>query len=334
MLLGSFVASYLLCAVVIDPRGYFNVNIFPVVTLDSRLDKMKLFVSFNQQRPVEGLVLGSSRSMKICPSELLERVGQRFFNFSVDSARVEDYVALYRWARSRDPQLKTVLIALDVEALHDDDQLNVRLKNNPALMWALDQGARRSPAGTELQDGLCRLKEIFSRHYTRDMVLSVLAPFRPRDTSFMTFDIDGFLHYPLWEREVSERTFSLRAHVADSREEYKRRFGGMLDLSKRRRHLLEELFREARRDGVVVVLWITPIHPDVADYLSRETRYRLVLEKTRTYVNALRVSYGIRTYDFSSPALFGGTNSGWYDGAHIDATNASVIAVRLSAGLK
>jgi hypothetical protein len=331
ILLASLAASYLTCAVVINPRGYFNVNIFPVVTLDSRQAKMKLFASFNISRPVDGLILGSSRAMKISGSELTNQLGQRFFNFSVDSAEAEDYLAIYRWVRSQDPRLKTLVIALDVEALHDDDQLDGRLKSNADLMRVLGDRGQRPPLCTELQDALDRLKEVFSRHYATDMAQSILLHVGSGVTPLVTFDVDGFLHYLAWERPS---TLSLHARVAASREEYDRRFRSMTSLSNKRRDLLEQLLQDAGHNGITVVLWITPIHPDLADYLSRETRYALLLEETRAYVMYLGSKYGVTTYDFSSPALFGGTNSGWYDGAHIDSTNATVIALKLSDGLK
>ena len=83
----------------VDPRGDFGGRRFLQVTMDSRMEKMRLFEAYAASGKVGGLILGSSRSMKIDPKELERRLSARFFNFSVDSARAEDYLAIYRWAR-------------------------------------------------------------------------------------------------------------------------------------------------------------------------------------------------------------------------------------------
>ena len=68
----------------------------PTVTLDARRQKMDLFRAYQAQEPVQGLILGSSRTMKLDPQVFGEATGQRFFNFTVDAARAEDYLAVYR----------------------------------------------------------------------------------------------------------------------------------------------------------------------------------------------------------------------------------------------
>src|ERR1035438_3833214 len=94
--LGGLVLLHLSLAILIDPRRDFGTGIFPVISLDSRRDKMKRFEEYNRRKAVDGIVLGSSRSMKLACGELDAKTGLRWFNFSVDSARAEDYLAIYR----------------------------------------------------------------------------------------------------------------------------------------------------------------------------------------------------------------------------------------------
>src|SRR5438128_1064149 len=93
-------SAYLALVRVVDPRGEFRTGLFPRVTADARRDKMELFLRLQHRMPIEGLVLGSSRSMKLRPSTLKKETGLSFFNYSVEGAKAEDYLAIFRWAVS------------------------------------------------------------------------------------------------------------------------------------------------------------------------------------------------------------------------------------------
>jgi hypothetical protein len=330
--LSALFLAYLALAVWVDPRGDFGVRAFPIVALDSRKEKMDLFDRWNRARPVEGLVLGSSRSMKIDPADLSDLTSERWFNFAVDSARAEDYLAIYRWAHQRDPALRALLVGLDVEAFHDRADYDDRLKSDPGLMRALEGGGS-TRASSRAADELGRLKSVLSRYYAEDMVRSLRAAVRPAPPH-MNFDGAGFLHYGLWEAQRAAGTFDMKSHLAASREEYLRRFREMRGLSVTRRQRLVALLREALRDRVRVVVWITPIHPDLANYLGRETSYRELLAATRDFAAKATSEAGIPFYDFSTPEAFGGDGGGWYDGGHIDENNSRRIMRAVAASLK
>lgn len=324
-----FALVYAAAMRLIDPRGQFGTHIFPTVTLDARSDKMALFRAYEARGPVQGLVLGSSRSMKIDPAALSRDSGLRFFNFTVDVARAEDYLALYRWTRAQGAPLKRVLIGLDVEALHNDDVPIANLEHNPALMRAL-RGPRGGPLGP-LADAAAtvrRYQSTFETSYFRDALGSALTYFAhaQRGAPFMRFAADGYLHYPRWEAERTRGTFDLSREIKACLPGYVSTYRDMTDLSVRRRGDLEALLREARADGVQVTLWITPLHPATAELLGAKTRYPEMLLRTRAYVAQLQRRYGVQVRDYSAPALYGGTPSGWYDCAHVDEHDALRIA--------
>lgn len=329
--LGGLVLLYLGIALMIDPRRDFGTDLFPAVSLDSRRDKIRLFEEYNRRGAVEGIVLGSSRSMKLACSELDAITGSRWFNFSVDSARAEDYLAIYRWARARDPRLGTLLIGLDVEALHDNLEMDDRLKANQVLMSALD--GNRPSAYRRTTDFLGLMKTVFSRYYAQDVLRSLRAALRPAP-ALMAFDKDGLLHYGLWEGERSAGRFQLTKHLEESHEEYRLRFVRMQGLSARRKNQIETLIMEAQRDRVRVVLWMTPLHPDLAAFLDRETRYAKLLDETRIFAERVRVEFGIPVLDLSTPAAFQGTDSGWYDGGHMDEGNSKRVVDRLATAIR
>lgn len=80
--------GYLALIRFVDPRGEFGTGILPVVELDARAEKMRLFRAYRSGGAPDGLILGSSRAMKLSPRALEEATGQRFFNFAVDNAQI------------------------------------------------------------------------------------------------------------------------------------------------------------------------------------------------------------------------------------------------------
>lgn len=312
----------------VDPRGDFGRRPTTGVVLDAQAEKTKSFDAFVAGGPVEGLILGSSRSMKIDPKVLGEATGRRFFNFAIEGARAEDLLALYRWVRARGLHPRTVVIGLDVEALHNDDRSEMRQPlpgQAPAEPDSPVKAARR---------WLAREKKAFGASYLGDALRAVLfLPWTSR-LPFYAFGPDGYLRYPQLEARRERGTFDLDRRVGDCLPVYLERFQGMTGLSPKRRAALEELAREARADGARVVIWLTTLHPRAVEYLERRTRYARLVEDTRAYLRSLAVEPDVRVLDLSEASRYGGTPTGWYDCGHIDEDNAARVTARLGAAMR
>jgi hypothetical protein len=326
----------------VDPRGDFGSGLLPVVELDARAEKMRLFRAYAAAAPPEGLILGSSRAMKMAPRTLEMETGHRFFNFAVDNARAEDYLAIYRWAREQGMPAKLLVIGLDVEALHNDDRPEPGLVRSDALMRALgegelpDSGLLARFRGWTLARSLKKYKATFTIEYLSDAARAVRFAVRPqsRPLPLMEFEPDGYLRYRRWERQRAAGRFRFDQDLERCLTKYLTRFDNMTELSPRRRAYVRQLVDEARSDGVRVLVWITSLHPVTAGYLEANTGYAALLAATREYERALAAADGVATYDFSRPESFDGTDSGWYDCAHIDETNADRVAVALARELR
>ena len=301
--------------------------------MDSRRDKMRLFKNHVSSGGVGGLILGSSRSMKLDPKQLESRLGVRFFNFSVDSARAEDLLAIYRWVRRQGVTPRYLVLGLDVEALHDDDQADHRLQDNAELLAGLRGRAGAAGVLDRVAAVAAKYKDLFTVAYVADAARSVARCLWPsRHAGAATeFDPDGYLRYVKLERERAAGTFDLDRQISDSLEGYVLRFRGMHDLSPRRRQDLEQLIHEAKADGVVVKVWITALHPRTALYLGERTAYAELLSRTRALLARLRDTWAIDAYDYSAPERFAGSLTAWYDGGHIDEKNAELVAAGLAA---
>ena len=317
----------------VDPRDDFGGGICPQVTMDSRRDKMRLFKNYAFSGGVGGLILGSSRSMKLDPKELASRLGVRFFNFSVDSARAEDLLAIYRWVRRQGVTPHYLVVGLDVEALHDGEAYDTRLQENSELLAALRSDVRSAGPFARFVRSASRYKAMFTAAYVEDLTRSVAGCRRRSSTkqALTELDPDGYLHYVKLERERAAGTFDLDRQISDSLEGYVLRFRSMRDLSPSRRQDLEQLIHEAKADGAVVKVWITALHPRTARYLGERTAYVELLSRTRELLARLRDTWGIDAYDYSAPERFAGSLSAWYDSGHIDEKNAELVAAGLSA---
>jgi hypothetical protein len=321
----------------IDPRGEFGTGLFPVVGLDARADKMRLFLGYAAGAAPTGLVLGSSRAMKVSPRALEEATGDRFFNFAVDNARTEDYLAIYRWVRQQGVRLRRLVVGLDVEALHDDDRAEPSLLRASALMERL---ADARPAEPGLLAPLRRFraarlvktyKATFTVEYVADALQSVdffLRP-GPPPLPLMEFEPDGYLRYRRWEMERASGRFRFERGLERCLTKSVGRFEHMRALSEKRRRHLRRLLDEAQADGAQVILFVTSLHPLTTRHLESHTRYATLLAATRAYVDELSSHEAMTAYDFSDPGRYDGTDSGFYDCLHIDESNASRVVAAL-----
>lgn len=326
----------------VDPHGDFGTGLFPTVELDLRVEKMQLFRAYQATAPPEGLILGSSRAMKVCPRTLEAATGHRFFNFAVDTARGEDYLAIYRWVRQQGVQIRLLMIGLDVEALHDDDRPEGSLLLNDALMQTLGEGTLREPGllapfrRYHLAQMVRKYKATFTIRYLTDAVRAIDLFLRPQSRPLpqMEFEPDGYLRYRRWEMERTAGTFHFDQDLERCLTKSLTRFDNMTQLSRRRRAYLRQLVDEARADGARVIVWITSLHPLTTRYLEAHTGYAALLAATREYQQALARDDGAATYDFSRPESYQGTPLGWYDCLHIDETNADRVVAALGRELR
>jgi hypothetical protein len=316
----------------VDPLGDFGTGLFPVISGDARRDKMRLFEERTADRsaasggPVEGLVLGSSRSFKIDPSELQRQTGLRFFNFAVEVARAEDDLAIYRWVRSHGVLPKILIVGLDVEGLHDDDQIQDRLRRN----WALRQQIPEisPPPATplaKLAESAALRKSLFTIGYAKEMLLSVRLALVPTPRA-VSFEADGTSKTATVDAQIQAGTYPLADQLRTCLPTYLGIYRSMHGLSAQREATLRELVREATGDGVDVRVWITGVHPDAIPYFSQRSEYPAFVDATWAYLGQLRSEYGIHAYNFSDPAAYGAIRDGFHDCAHVDSRNGALIA--------
>ncbi len=312
---------------IVNPRGEFAPAYFPRVVLPDREAKLRLFEQFAHNAPPTGLVLGSSRSMKLKPSELEKVFGGRFFNFAVTSATVEDYGSIYDWVRQHGVKPRVLVIGLDVEALHSDEQYNAML-NVPELRAAFE-GKKGLPELQRITQALRRTKNSYTLGYFVDAMDSIRLKLWPAPARW-SFDSDGYVRYLLSEHQRATGTFDYSQAMAESAVRYRKTYQANDRLSARRCAYLEDLIRRAQADGARVLVWITPLHPQALPEVERGTPYAQLVEQTAAYLDSLRNRDHIATADLHDPAAFGGSASYWYDCVHYDEPAAQRIIAMLA----
>ncbi len=148
---------------------------------NSRALKLDLLQKYNSAGPVELVVLGSSRSMKLSPDLLESITGERTLQRGVFSAAPNDYLSIYRVMKQRGIVPRTLVVGLDAEALDPastaapDFDTNLELKS--ALEGTVPDLLQESALGTaSVGRNLPR--------YIEDISKSISIRFNPRPPLF------------------------------------------------------------------------------------------------------------------------------------------------------
>jgi hypothetical protein len=332
LVIAAFTVVYSGIAVTINPRGDFASHRFPSLIADSLQEKRRLWQSFQSTHRVGGIILGSSRSMKLQPATFARAFGTPFFNFAVNGSHVEEMALVYDIVRKQGVRPKIVVIGLDLEALHSDNLLSIPHIPFVKLRKEIDAAVVPPPSRIEqISDAATALNRTFTLSYTNDMIRSVEIKAHPAQLgeSAQLIDPDGYMRYPGYEAERRAGTFDLDKQIRKVQNYYVERFKAMTALSPRRKAALEQLITKIQGDGGRIILWITTLHPRLVAQLNAATPYPELLKELRAYVKQLHTRYGIAVTDCSDITFYGGSETGWYDGAHVDESNAALITRRI-----
>jgi hypothetical protein len=315
----------LLCGVAtlnfgVNPMSLYPTRLFPAVLMNSRADKIALLRQLQHEiNKPKALIIGSSRVMKIEPSDIKKVTGYPAFNAAVDSAMAEDYYALVRFAEEKaNLDLRMVILGLDVEAFHNARLEDDRVLAVPALRGYLGV----SGFGHDWK----AFTELFERQQTSLSLHSLRAVATHRSAVNSHFESDGYLRYDKWERDRQGGSFDLQANIKDSINEYGPRFRNFSQLSAERLNYLERTIRYCFEHGIAIIMFVTPLHPDViASLPNYEPRHR----ELQAQVGRLCAKYSVPLLDYSDIAAFGGNPRYFYDGGHVDERNSHLIVINL-----
>lgn len=303
---------------VVNPYAIFPSRAFPPVAWQSRRQKAEMLEA-RARRP-EVLILGSSRTMKVAPTQVTRLSGLDAFNACVDSARAEDWTAMYRYTtealRANVPE---VIIGADVESFQNKKDADARLLGTYELRPFL-------PFSLKWRWYLHAVEDALSWPQLTDSLNSIKYRFRGYPEGKYRFDETGVLHYVVWEREIAAGTFKWDPSL----EEYDGRLEGMTTLAPWRRAFFEELLRLTGERGARVRVFITPLHPKLLEHLRHTRDYDRLRAETVAYLQEQQRRFPhLKAVDFTEVSSFGGQPDGFLDGAHTTDENSAVMTEAL-----
>lgn len=318
------VVCYLALFRVVDPRSEYGTGKFPAPLANARVTKQKKFKDYLVNHKIDGLVLGSSRSMLFDPKVIDKKTGHVFFNFSVENAMVEDYLAIYRWVLKQGVKPKMLIVGLDVEALNPSDKIDDRLQDNSAMLAALED--TKTGFLDRTSSSLAKASNALTIQSALAMEKGVQLKFRPTPQTDIV-EPDGHTEYPTYEKDRAAGTFDLEKKIGETIPGYSAQYKDMDKLSPMRVGRLQELVQEATTNGATVILWVPPLHPETVVKLTDSTPYAARLKETVKLAQdtAAKFPGQVQAFDFSSPDKFGGNDKDWRDGAHMDKRNAARV---------
>jgi len=310
-------SSLITLSVYVDPRGVFGTNKYPVVVATARTEKL-LFLESSNPKP-EALILGSSHCMRFSPTVVEEATGLRTFNLSVNSGKIEDFLALVNYA-IEEVKLKPKLIILGVcprtFCKLEDEDFDKRLISNIALMNHLPL----NPI-VWIRKKAALYFETLNYNYLKDVRKSIKLSCRQKlPLAHYTFESNGFL---AWEDKFNEKGALWSGPI-----EPETRISGF---SEKRKKYFDILLDTCRKQDISLKIIITPYAPAYITRMdgfdgsfSRFNRMLVEFLESRNRDNFYEI------YDFSHIEKYGGVDE-FMGAAHPSIHNSTLMLNKLLA---
>ncbi len=295
---------------VVNPYAQYPVRWFKPLVQTSRAQKVALLGQMTT--PPEGLILGSSRVLKLEPEYLQEKTTLSFFNAGVNYAKPEDHLAVLRHYQAETGQLpRMVVLGLDVTAFSDANAVDARLFCQPEL-------ARQIPDVINFRDRYRRWQELLSWQQTKMSVQSLRRQLSGTDDAppVESFRSDGVLVYHQREAQMADGAYDFQAALDYNKREYKQLLADFPRLSRRRCQLFETLVQLCRSGEVQLVVFTTPMHPELVDYLTSTTPLNERRTELIRYLQTAADRHRFQFHDLSDVRSFSGNASLFVDGIH------------------
>lgn len=310
----GFLAIILGCVaalnLVVNPSAQFPTHFFSPVIQTSRAEKMDLLDAL--PAAPEGLILGSSRVMKVEPEYLEHRTGLRFFNAGVNYARPEDHLAILRYALHRfDQPPRMVILGIDPSSFADSDAPDPRLIVEPRL-------SRQIPEQITLATRVEIWKDLLSwgetKRSLKSLKVHVLDGGVPAPVEH--YEADGRIVYDQREQQIADGRYDFASALQFNQSEYLAKYEGFQQISELRRQAFEDLVATCREHNIRLIVFLTPMHPDLENFLQTHVEVAAKQQQLLDYLNARAKADHFKLVDLSSLESFGGDPLCFVDGIH------------------
>jgi acyl-CoA synthetase (AMP-forming)/AMP-acid ligase II/acyl carrier protein len=313
--IGHFDTARRLAALVSDlgmqaPESLQNAN--EVWAMDDRDKACAGFLEHAEE--IDLLMLGSSKAMHLS-SAVAREFGYTAFNFWLQNARAEDWLAALRFALDHGGPLRAVVLMMDVEGLSNAAAVDPRLMESVHLRRYVqsESDAAAGTADSHSEAGADRFNTIFTQ-------------FKLGQHEPWAWALSG-VNYRVTERFTSagepsgDRSRRALADPHDSDAQYALRMRDFTALDPDRLEDLRALLARCATLGIHVHCCISPVHETLDAFLAGNTSYMNRLDDLVTRMRAL-AHPGFTFHDTRTAAAFGGFADDFNDAAHIAYANS------------
>ncbi len=307
---------------IVDPYAQYATGILPPVVQTTRIEKVAA-LSAMPDAPC-GLILGSSRVLKIEPEYLKRQTGFDFYNAGVNYARPEDILAIVRFIESSKKNLpKICIMGLDVAAFNETIPPDERLIANRQLR----------PFASEvmsIENRLRTLTDLITFKQTKSSISSIAANLSGSENiPHESFQTDGLIVYHHRECEIKAGRYDLRSAIDYNCREYLGFFDDYPRLSALRCHLLDLAIEKLTSSECEVYLFLTPNHPELASVLTEKTSFRDREHDLEQFCRDLAQQSNVHFENLSDLASFEGDSNDFVDAIHPLEFNTRLMMNRL-----
>lgn len=281
--------------VFIDPRGIFGTNKYPVIVATARIEKQLHLESMNPRPKI--LILGSSHCMRFSPEVVEDATGLRTFNLSVNSGKIEDFLALLSYA-IEDQKITPEMVILGVDPRTfcsiEDEGFDKRLISNMTLMNHVPLNYIK-----RLQKKLSLYLGTLNLNYIKDVKKSIKMSGQHKLTlTNYTFEADGFL---AWEEDFNQEGF-----FPNNSHESKALITGF---SSEREEYFDIFLSICKAHNISLKIVITPYSPDYISYFDQlDGSYSRFNSMLVEFLESRNTDNYFELYDFSRIENYSGVN--------------------------
>lgn len=300
--------------VVVNPFAQYPFRCLSPVVQMSRVDKLRLLSELPS--PPSGIILGSSRVLKLEPAYLQDKTGLSFFNAGVNYAVPTDHLAWYRhYLATYGNAPRMVVLGLDISSFSPSVATDARLISNPTL-------SRHVRSDMTVHDRCARWTELLSWQQTRESLRSLKHHFlRQADVTSPPLPVEKYQHdgqivYLQREREIAAGTYDFAGPLEFNKHEYETRYRQFDQLSETRLNEFRQLARECTAHGTQLISFITPMHPSLLQHLSARSRLTARRSELVRCLQAYADELGFTLVDLTELESFGADPRMFVDGIH------------------
>jgi hypothetical protein len=289
---------------VVNPFGLYPPHVFESIELNTRTNKMNSYAAYSSAPQI--IVLGSSRSFSVDPTQIENLWHYSAFNASMAGALIQDYLAFLRYIEQAGRFPKIVIINLAPEVFEILSDLYIPEPNG--LLW--DYVDRADP-NYLLKRGFDRVTRLFSKEQMETSIRVLQTKITKQSVFYpYTFDANGLGHFNV----INLGADALAPNVLASNL-WVTRFS-QFHPEHYRFDQLQQILELAKEQHIQVIGYMPPYHPAMYKVLLERTDFTKIVNYISGQLATFEEEYPFHYVNFTGSDAFSDGDAMFYDIAH------------------